>query len=311
MLSNAIDFRARRKERPKSADFESVDELDGSPPTEAAVSGEAVRSASVHNILETVRSSSSASTTSGGGAAASKGLYHPPKNRPPLRALEARNSAPDILPGKEAKDRGPTRPRGRLGAAAVAKQKLSTRFQPQRKPTHRGLSATTTVKRAKTFSLGGGNHSALPPGFKTLPKQASSRSLGSSSSTDSGQGAGCSSNDSGQGVGSGCSQGSQSSTSSRKSSDSSCLSCDSEAAAEAAREISQKARDEIAAFEKFIQDYFESVDKNKSVSKPTTTGPKAGVVGGGGGRSKGGGAPRGKAKISTCSTLSEVLELNI
>ena len=288
MLSNAIDFRTRRKQRPKSADFESVDEIDGPAADTASAAGDTLRSASVHNILQTVTASSTV------------------KGRPPLRALEARNSAPDILPGKDGKDRVVGRPRTRIGVAAAAKQKLSTRFQPQRKPVHRSLQPNT-VKRAKTFSLGNhpsagpGNHS-IPPGYKTLPKQASSRSLGSSSSTDSGQGAGSTSNDSGQGAGSSCSQGSHSSTSSRKSSNSSCLS-DS---CEPVPEVSQQARDEIANFEKFIQEYFDNVENNNAVTKHKVV--QVPLYGGGG--VKGGGV-RGKARMSTCSTLSEVLELSI
>ena len=75
MLSNAIDFRTRRKQRPKSADFEIVEDKE----TEAEGAGErevaGPRSASVTDILESV----------------SLGPAAP-------RLLEGRNSAPDLLP---------------------------------------------------------------------------------------------------------------------------------------------------------------------------------------------------------------------
>ncbi len=92
MLSNAIDFRARRKQRPKSADFESVEETDGKLRTRqsgkqtAGSGGGTLRSASVTDILETV-------TVEGGPLGIGTGL--PPAPRP----LEGRNSAPDMLPG--------------------------------------------------------------------------------------------------------------------------------------------------------------------------------------------------------------------
>jgi len=261
MLSNAIDFRSRRKQRPKSADFESVDD------TEAASSNQSStrlpvtpRSASVTDILESVSLSPGPCTN--------------PTALPP-RVLEGRNSAPDMLPGRtgEHRDTRNTRNRSRLSAAASAKQKLSTRFQPQRKQQHRAIQASSSVKRAKTFSLGGPGPGIVQTNYKTLPKQASSRSLGSSS-TDS-------------------SQGSQSTASSRKSSNSSNLS-DSSAGSANRNEISQTALEEIAAFEKFIEEYFESCDNNNIPNKP--------------------GKPIGakmKHKLSASSVLSEVLELSI
>ena len=253
MLSNAIDFRTRRKPRTKSADFESVDESDGKSRASAGkLAAESFRSISVTDILETVNSNIKSSATL------------------PPRILEGRNSAPDILPPRpgDLKDFRP-RSRTRLSAAASAKQKLSTRFQPQRKPAHRIIQANS-VKRAKTFSLGGGNHPIVTVAYKTLPKLSSSRSLGSSS-TDS------------------C-QSSQSNASSRKSSNSSSLSDNSEG-----REISEDALQEIAAFEKFIEEYFENCDNNNQ------TKVKVGKVNG----------IKMKPKLSTCSTLSEVLELSI
>ena len=244
MLSNAIDFRTRRKQRPKSADFESVDETDGKS---------SQRSASVTDILEMVNIGDASKTTS----------------RLPPRALEGRNSAPDILPTglKE----GRARSRGKLSAAASAKQKLSTRFQPQRKPAHRSL-PSSSVKRAKTFNVGVGNQPSVQSMYKTLPEQASSRSLGSSSSTDS----------------------SHSAASSRKSSNSSSL---SENIVDR-HEISQDAISEIEAFEKFIEEYFQNCDNN-NVPKPKGSGkvPLPSV--------------KMKPKVSTRTTLSEVLELSI
>ena len=256
MLSNAIDFRTRRKQRPKSADFESVEETDGK-------ASSAQRSASVTDILETVNPSSAPLKVG---------------NRLPPRVLEGRNSAPDILPtgSKEA-----TRPRVRtnkMSAALHAKQKLSTRFQPQRKPAHRSSAHPISVKRAKTFNVGGAAHSSAAEKavYKTLPKQASSRSLGSSSSTDSSHG---------------------STASSRKSSNSSSLSDNSTSGGSSKSEISQDALDEIAAFEKFIEEYFQNCDNN-NIAKP-----KAGRVPFPGAKIK--------SKVSACSTLSEVLELSI
>ena len=109
--------------------------------------------------------------------------------------------------------------------------------------------------------------------YKTLPKQASSRSLGSSS-TDS-------------------SQGSMSTASSRKSSNSSNIS-DSSAGSNNRNEISQTALEEIAAFEKFIEEYFESCDNNNIPNKPAK--PLGNKM---------------KQKLSASSVLSEVLELSI
>jgi len=268
MLSNAIDFRSRRKQRPKSADFESVDDTDGGTADQSSTRLPATpRSASVTDILESVSLSPGPPTTN-------------PSALPP-RVLEGRNSAPDMLPGHRHGDHPSTtrhnRTRSRLSAAASAKQKLSTRFQPQRKQQHRAIqassSSSSSVKRAKTFSLGGPGPGIVQTNYKTLPKQASSRSLGSSS-TDS-------------------SQGSQSTASSRKSSNSSNIS-DCSAGSANRNEISQTALEEIAAFEKFIEEYFESCDNNNIPNKP--------------------GKPLGtkmKQKLSASSVLSEVLELSI
>ncbi len=197
----------------------------------------------------------------------------------------------------------------RLTAAASAKQKLSTRFQAQRKqPTHRLAEATSSVKRAKTFSLGGGGggggaaHVLLQPAtYKTLPKQASSRSLGSSTScsTDS-------------------SQGSQSTASSRKSSDSSNLSDSgsSSGAGASPPDISPEAMTEIAAFEKFIEKYFQTAEVNNNNNNSSGGGGRSSSQsnGGGGRPPKGGGKPangRMKPKVSAGSSLAEVLELSI
>ena len=251
MLSNAIDFRTRRKQRPKSADFESVDETDGKS---------SQRSASVTDILEMVNIGDASKTTS----------------RLPPRALEGRNSAPDILPTglKE----GRARSRGKLSAAASAKQKLSTRFQPQRKPAHRSL-PSSSVKRAKTFNVGVGSQPSVQSMYKTLPKQASSRSIGSTS-TDSSQSS------------------SSYEASSRKSSNSSNISDVSMASSSGAVEISQTALEEIAAFEKFITEYFENTDNNNTVIKQKhSQSSVAGRV--------------ARQKVSASSILSEVLELSI
>ena len=106
-----------------------------------------------------------------------------------------------------------------------------------------------------------------------IPPQASSRSLGSSS-TDS-------------------SQGSQSTASSRKSSNSSSLSTDSSSASTNKVEISRGALEEIAAFERFIEDYFDlACDNNNLVMEKTKKAPLQG-------------------RISASSSLSEVLELSI
>ena len=110
--------------------------------------------------------------------------------------------------------------------------------------------------------------------LKEVICQGSSRSLGSSSSDSS--------------------QGSQSTSSSRKSSNSSSLSSDSSATSTKV-EISRGALDEIAAFERFIEDYFDlACDNNNMVEK--TTGGKTPLQG----------------RISAgSSSLSEVLELSI
>lgn len=261
MLSNAIDFRSRRKQRPKSADFESVDDTDAGTSNQSSTRLPVTpRSASVTDILESV--------------SLSPGPQGP--TALPPRVLEGRNSAPDLLPGHRAsehRDTRHTRNRSRLSAAASAKQKLSTRFQPQRKQQHRAMQASSSVKRAKTFSLGGPGPGIVQANYKTLPKQASSRSLGSSS-TDS-------------------SQGSQSTASSRKSSNSSNLS-DCSAGSANRNEISQTALEEIAAFEKFIEEYFESCDNNNIPNKPVK--PLGAKM---------------KHKLSASSVLSEVLELSI
>ena len=272
MLSNAIDFRARRKQRPKSADFENPDD-DTVSETRSQSSGTNVtsgstRSASVTDILECV----SLSPASQQKQAALTML--------PPRVLEGRNSAPDMLVDAlgVATLGNRTRSRSRLSAAASAKQKLSTRFQPQRKIQHRLVTASqpvtsANVKRAKTFSLGGPGPGNVPVNYKTLPKQASSRSIGS---TDS-------------------SQSSQSTASSRKSSNSSNIS-DCSMNSVPVTEISQTALEEIAAFEKFITEYFENTDNNNTIprkpSQPSVSG-------------------RSKQKVSASSILSEVLELSI
>ena len=277
MLSNAIDFRTRRKQRPKSADFENTEEPHGEarsqePAAEAPGAGGGARSASVTDILECV--------------SLSPGPQQKPGPEAGGRVLEGRNSAPDMLADPAAaatlNTRAAGRVRTRLSAAAAAKQKLSTRFQPQRKAQHRGearllprppsASSSSSVKRAQTFSLGGGGPGGGgQPGYKTLPKQASSRSIGS---TDS----------------------SQSTASSRKSSNSSNTS-DCSLASAAGAEISQSALEEIAAFEKFITEYFENSDNNNTAAAARKAShPPAG---------------RARQKVSASSVLSEVLELSI
>jgi hypothetical protein len=282
MLSNAIDFRSRRKQRPKSADFEIVDEVDGERVRERREKHllEPPRSASVTDLLESVTISKKE------------------------RILEGRNSAPDIIPNikqLEIKDRfGRHRPRGTT--SSVTKQKLSTRFQPQRKPAHR-VSHSNSVKRAKTFNHGGpvtlisAASSQKPPtpqpkGYTTLPKQSSNRSLVSSTSSNEGsQG----SADSGQGTQSSSTD--TSSTGSRKSSNSSYTSTNSSPANldDAAINISQSALDEIAAFEKFIVKYFDATDNNNTV-----TVKKPEIVK----------SPHHK-KVSSSTALAEILELSI
>ena len=262
MLSNAIDFRTKRKQRPKSADFETPEDQSSDTKSQTSAStqtGSNARSASVTDILECVSLSPSQ---------AKKDPSYLPL---PPRVLEGRNSAPDMLVDNVSVVARVPRIRNRLTAAATAKQKLSTRFQPQRKQQHRFVQQSSSVKRAKTFSLGGAQTGAVQTNYKTLPKQASSRSLGSTS-TDS-------------------SQSSQSTGSSRKSSNSSNLSDCSQA------EISQAALEEIAAFEKFISEYFDNSDNNNTIRKQPSTG---GVVSG-----------PAKHKISASSILSEVLELSI
>merc|ERR1719336_1073030 len=281
MLSNAIDFRTRRKQRPKSADFENTEDTNSETRSQSSGTNNngsgsgssTARSASVTDILECVSLSPGPQQNESGGA-----------NLPPApRVLEGRNSAPDML--GEANNGASTlgnrnnRNRTRLSAAATAKQKLSTRFQPQRKAQHRLMTQQqqiSSVKRAKTFSLGGPGPGNIPTNYKTLPKQSSSRSIGSTS-TDS-------------------SQSSQSTASSRKSSNSSNIS-DCSMNSVAITEISQSALEEIAAFEKFITEYFENSDNNNTNRKPSQQ-PVAG-------------SGRPKQKVSASSILSEVLELSI
>ena len=285
MLSNAIDFRAKRKQRPKSADFENQEDPQSSsssdtknPSSASAQPGSSARSASVTDILECVSLNPSQ---------AQKDPAYLPL---PPRVLEGRNSAPDLLvdntvAGLSVSQCPPrtSRIRSRLTAAATAKQKLSTRFQPQRKQQHRFVQqssgSSASVKRAKTFSLGvaGGGGPDQQANYKTLPKQASSRSLGSTS-TDS-------------------SQSSQSTGSSRKSSNSSNIS-DCSLTSAAKSEISQAALEEIAAFEKFISEYFDHPENNNTI----TVGKQqpSSVI-----------SPTTKQKISASSILSEVLELSI
>ena len=284
MLSNAIDFRAKRKQRPKSADFENQEDPQSSssdtknPSSASTQPGSSARSASVTDILECVSLNPSQ---------AQKDPAYLPL---PPRVLEGRNSAPDLLvdntvAGLSVSQCPPrtSRIRSRLTAAATAKQKLSTRFQPQRKQQHRFVQqssgSSASVKRAKTFSLGvaGGGGPDQQANYKTLPKQASSRSLGSTS-TDS-------------------SQSSQSTGSSRKSSNSSNIS-DCSLTSAAKSEISQAALEEIAAFEKFISEYFDHSENNNTI----TVGKQqpGSVI-----------SPTTKQKISASSILSEVLELSI
>merc|ERR1719270_1812323 len=88
MLSNAIDFRTRRKQRPKSADFENSEEPHGEarsqdPAAAAPGAGGGARSASVTDILECV--------------SLSPGPQQKPGPEAGGRVLEGRNSAPDML----------------------------------------------------------------------------------------------------------------------------------------------------------------------------------------------------------------------
>ena len=295
MLSNAIDFRSRRKQRPKSADFEIVDEADGDRARERRRADKHIleppRSASVTDLLESVTISKKE------------------------RVLEGRNSAPDIIPKDkpyDMKDRLVRhRPRG-TASTVVTKQKLSTRFQPQRKPAHR-ISHSNSVRRAKTFNHGGPvsltdatssaspkpplASSGTPSGYTTLPKQSSSsnRSLGSSSSssTEGGSSQG-SSTDSGQGT---ASSTDTCSTASRKSSNSSYTSSNSEGGGNNhdIGKISQTALDEIAAFEKFIDEYFQNTNNNVvKVKKPPLETGKS-----------------NHRKVSSSTALAEILELSI
>ena len=132
--------------------------------------------------------------------------------------------------------------------------------------------AVTEQRGHRASRLGGGGPGGGgQPGYKTLPKQASSRSIGS---TDS----------------------SQSTASSRKSSNSSNTS-DCSLASAAGAEISQSALEEIAAFEKFITEYFENSDNNNTAAAARKAShPPAG---------------RARQKVSASSVLSEVLELSI
>jgi len=252
MLSNAIDFRSRQKQRPKSADFENID---------GSSEGQADSQQSTPSLPPNNRSSSVTDISN----PVSLNLGHKP---PPLRILEGRNSAPDMLSAATNRAQR-SRNRNQSSNVGSSKQKLSTRFQTQRKQQHRAVSvANSSVRRAKTFSGGGVAQGHPPPGpYKTLPKQGSSHSLGSSSIDSS--------------------TGSQSTTSSRKSSNSSSVDSDDIRL----KEISKTALEEIAAFEKFIEDYFENCDKPHHSSKRTIS--------------------RMKPKVSVISGLSEVLELSI
>ena len=98
MLSNAIDFRTRRKHRPKSADFENPE--DGQSDTRSQCSAGTLplvpaerpgggRSASVTDLLECI-SLSPGQQDIKGAAEVIKGAAKP-------RVLEGRNSAPDML----------------------------------------------------------------------------------------------------------------------------------------------------------------------------------------------------------------------
>ena len=262
MLSNAIDFRARRKHRPKSADIENNED---SSEVHSVVETESIRSSSVTDILECVSHSPQQQHHQ---------QQQQQQQRPQQRVLEGRNSAPDML-GESVTAARAGRNKSKLSAAA--KQKLSTRFQPQRKVQHRVVdnqNQFSSVKRAQTFSLGGPGQGSEQRHYKTLPKKSSSRSLGSTS-TDS----------------------SQSTTSSRKSSNSSNISDCSMTS-----EISPAALEEIAAFEKFITEYFENSDNNNTIiRKPSQHGAKSDT-----------GQNKTKQKLSSASSvLSEVLELSI
>ena len=102
MLSNAIDFRTRRKHRPKSADFENNKASSEVPSCQDSSS---TRSASVTDILECVSLSPEQLDTN-------------PQQRPG-RILEGRNSAPDMLGDNLTTVRAP-RTKAKLSAAANA-----------------------------------------------------------------------------------------------------------------------------------------------------------------------------------------------
>ena len=102
MLSNAIDFRTRRKHRPKSADFENPEEGQSQSDTRSQSSSGGTlplapaerpagggRSASVTDLLECV-SLSPGQQIKGAAGEVIKGAAKP-------RVLEGRNSAPDML----------------------------------------------------------------------------------------------------------------------------------------------------------------------------------------------------------------------
>ena len=69
----------------------------------------------------------------------------------------------------------------------------------------------------------------------------------------------------------------------------------------AAPEISQTALEEIAAFEKFITEYFENADNNNTIPrKPSQPSAKSNT-----------GQNKTKQKVSASSILTDVLELSI
>ena len=100
MLSNAIDFRTRRKHRPKSADFENPEDGQSQSDTRSQCSAGTLplvpaerpgggRSASVTDLLECI-SLAPGQQDIKGAAEVIKGAAKP-------RVLEGRNSAPDML----------------------------------------------------------------------------------------------------------------------------------------------------------------------------------------------------------------------
>merc|ERR1719323_1347807 len=216
MLSNAIDFRARRKHRPNSADIENNED---SSEVHSVVETGSMRSSSVTDILECVSHSPQ------------QQHQQQQQQRPQQRVLEGRNSAPDML-GDSVTAARAGRNKSKLSAAA--KQKLSTRFQPQPKVQHRVVdnqNQFSSVKRAQTFSLGGPGQGPDQRHYKTLPKKSSSRKSSNSSNISD------------------CSMTS---------------------------EISPAALEEIAAFEKFITEYFENSDNNNTIiRKPSQHGAKS------------------------------------